>query len=76
MSRSPMAARRPNGASMTCLSGTEPAARIAAVRGGIDELLERVAELRAIRLRQLAAVRSGSRARADRRARARSKPAN
>jgi hypothetical protein len=36
----------------------ETAARLADVRHGIDDLLEQVAELRAVRLRQLADARS------------------
>jgi hypothetical protein len=36
----------------------ETAARLADVRHGIDDLLEQVAELRAMRLRQLADARS------------------
>lgn len=43
-------------------------ARLGASRADIDRLLERVTELRAIRLRQLAAARSGPRAPEDRRA--------
>jgi hypothetical protein len=39
----------------------ENLARLAAVREDIDGLLEQVAELRALRLRQLAATRSSSR---------------
>ena len=51
-------------------------ARLVASRADIDSLLERVAALRASRLRQLAAARSGPRAPEDRRARAQSKRAS
>ena len=37
----------------------EYAARLAEIHRGIDDLLEQVAQLRAIRLHQLAAARSG-----------------
>lgn len=52
------------------------AVRRALARESIDDLLERVAGLRAIRLRQLAAARSGPLGPADRRAHARSRRAN
>src|SRR5215467_8727288 len=50
--------------------------RLATVRGGVDDLLDRVAGLRAIRLRQLAAARSGPPDPAGRRVHARLRRGN
>ena len=58
----------------TSTTGPEFGARVAAVRIGIDVLLDQVAELRVIRLRQLAAARSGRPGPGAGRARARSRP--